>query len=86
MSFCGLTKRISSKICILSVHVKINKRSFEPLCVWIWGFCLFISFCLSLWLLFFVCFFFVCLFVCFLLFVLFLFFSVSRGGIFFFFF
>ena len=35
MSFCGLTKRIFPKICILCVRVKINKRSFEPFCVWI---------------------------------------------------
>ena len=33
VSFCGLIKGISSKICILCVHVEINKRSFEPLCV-----------------------------------------------------
>ena len=33
--FCGLTKGISPKICILCVCVKIlNKRSFEPFCVW----------------------------------------------------
>ena len=30
-----MRKRISPKICILSVRVKINKRSFEPFCVWI---------------------------------------------------
>ena len=36
MSFCGLIKGISPKICILCVRVKINKRSFEPFCVWIW--------------------------------------------------
>ena len=35
MSFCGLIKGISPKICILCVRVKINKRSFEPFCVWI---------------------------------------------------
>ena len=35
MSFCGLIKRISPKICIPCVRVKINKRSFEPFCVWI---------------------------------------------------
>ena len=38
VSFCGLIKGISLKICILSqlfVCVKINKRSFEPFCVWI---------------------------------------------------
>ena len=34
-SYCGLIKRISPKICILCVRVKINKRSFEPFCVWI---------------------------------------------------
>ena len=34
MSFCGLIKGISPKICILCVCVKINKRSFEPFCVW----------------------------------------------------
>ena len=28
-------KGISPKICVLCVHVKINKRSFEPFCVWI---------------------------------------------------
>ena len=33
MAFCGLIKGISPKICILSVRVKINKRSFEPFCV-----------------------------------------------------
>ena len=33
MSFCGLMKGISLKMCILCVHVKINKRSFEPFCV-----------------------------------------------------
>ena len=32
VSFCGLTKGISPKICI---RVKINKHSFEPFCVWI---------------------------------------------------
>ena len=35
MSFCGLIKEISPKICILCVRVKINKRSFEPFSVWI---------------------------------------------------
>ena len=35
MSFCGLTKGISPKICILCVRVIINERSFEPFCVWI---------------------------------------------------
>ena len=35
MSFCGLIKGISPKICILCVRVKINKRSFESFCVWI---------------------------------------------------
>ena len=30
VSFCGLTKEISPKMCILCVRVKINKRSFEP--------------------------------------------------------
>ena len=35
MSFCGLTKGISQRICILCVRVIINKRSFEPFCVWI---------------------------------------------------
>jgi len=35
VSFCGLTKWISPKICILCVSVKINKRSFESFCVWI---------------------------------------------------
>ena len=35
MSFCGFIKEISPKICILCVRVKINKRSFEPFCVWI---------------------------------------------------
>ena len=30
MSFCGLIKRISPKICILCVRVKMNKRSFKP--------------------------------------------------------
>ena len=35
MSFCGLTKGISPKICILCVRVKINKRLFGPVCVWI---------------------------------------------------
>ena len=35
MSFCGLIKGISPKICILRVRVKINKRAFEPFCVWI---------------------------------------------------
>ena len=33
VSFCGLTKGISPKICILCVRVKTNKRSFEPFCV-----------------------------------------------------
>ena len=36
VSFCGLTKGISPKMCILCVRVKINKRSFEPFCVWIY--------------------------------------------------
>ena len=31
---CGLIKGISPKVCILCVRVKINKRSFEPFCVW----------------------------------------------------
>ena len=35
MSFCGLVKGISPKICILCVRFKINKRSFEAFCVWI---------------------------------------------------
>ena len=35
MLFCGLTKGISLKICILCVCVIINKHSFEPFCVWI---------------------------------------------------
>ena len=35
MSFCGLIKGISPKMCIQCVRVKINKRSFEPFCVWI---------------------------------------------------
>ena len=30
MSFCGLTKRVTPKICRLYVRVLINKRSFEP--------------------------------------------------------
>ena len=30
LSFCGLIKGISPKMCILCVRVKINKRSFEP--------------------------------------------------------
>ena len=34
MSFCDLIKEISPNICILCVRVKINKRSFEPFCVW----------------------------------------------------
>ena len=40
MSFCGLIKGISLKICILHVHVivKINKRLFETFCVWIFFF------------------------------------------------
>ena len=33
MSFYGLIKGISTKICILCVRVKINKCSFEPFCV-----------------------------------------------------
>ena len=33
MSFCGLTKEISLKICILCSRVKINKHLFEPFCV-----------------------------------------------------
>ena len=33
--FCGLIKRISPKMCIPCVRVKINKRSFKPFCVWI---------------------------------------------------
>ena len=32
MSFCGLTKGISSNMC---VRVKIDKLSFEPFCLWI---------------------------------------------------
>ena len=32
MLFCGLINGISPEICILSVRVKINKRSFEPFC------------------------------------------------------
>ena len=35
MSFCGLIKGTSPKICILCVRVQINKRSFEPFCLWI---------------------------------------------------
>ena len=35
MSFCGLAKGISPKMCILCVRIKINKRSFEIFCVWI---------------------------------------------------
>ena len=35
MSFCGFIKGISTKICILCVPVKINKRSFEPFSVYI---------------------------------------------------
>ena len=31
MSFRGLIKGISPKICILCVRIKINKRSFDPL-------------------------------------------------------
>ena len=38
VSFCSLIKGISMKICILCVRVKINKRSFEPFCVWIKSF------------------------------------------------
>ena len=34
VSFCGLTKGISPKFCILCVRLIINKRSFEPFCVW----------------------------------------------------
>jgi len=30
-----IIKGISPKMCILCVHVKINKRLFEPFCVWI---------------------------------------------------
>ena len=37
-----LTKGISPNICILCVRVKINKRSFEPFCVWIFNFHVFI--------------------------------------------
>ena len=33
VSFCGLTKGLSPKICLLGVCVIINKRSFEPFCV-----------------------------------------------------
>ena len=33
VSFIGLIKGISPKICMLCVRVKINKRSFEPFCV-----------------------------------------------------
>ena len=35
VSFCGLIKGISPKMCILCVHVEINKCSFEPFWVWI---------------------------------------------------
>ena len=35
VSFCGLIKEISQNICILCVRVKINKRSFGPVCAWI---------------------------------------------------
>ena len=35
MSFCGLIKGMYPISCILCVRVKINKRSFEPFCVWI---------------------------------------------------
>ena len=35
VSFCGLTKGISLKRCILCVRVKTNKRLFEPFGVWI---------------------------------------------------
>ena len=35
VSFCGLTKGISPKICVLCARVKTSKRSFEPFCVWI---------------------------------------------------
>ena len=34
MSFCCLIKGIYPTIRILRVRVKINKRSFEPFCVW----------------------------------------------------
>ena len=37
-----LTKGISPDICLLCVCVKINKRSFEPVCVWIFNFHVFI--------------------------------------------
>ena len=37
MLFCGLIKGISPKFCVLCVHFKINKHSFEPFCVWISG-------------------------------------------------
>ena len=30
-----LDKGISPKMCILCIRVKINKRSFEPFCIWI---------------------------------------------------
>ena len=48
--FCGLTKGISPKSFILCVCVKINKRSFEPICVWTFenmsDVCACISFCI----------------------------------------
>ena len=48
MSFCGLIKEISLKMCILCVRVKINKRSFEPFCVWVSPFMLvFVSTCID---------------------------------------
>ena len=37
-----LIKGISPNICLLCVRVKINKRSFEPFCVWIFNFHVFI--------------------------------------------
>ena len=40
--FCGLIKVIPPKMCIMCIHVKINKRSFEPFCV---GLCLSVSVC-----------------------------------------
>jgi len=33
VSFCGLIKAISTKLCVLCVRIKINNRSFEPFCV-----------------------------------------------------
>ena len=37
VSFCGLIKEISRKMCILCVRVQINKRSFQPFCVGIYA-------------------------------------------------